>query len=79
MAPARRKLPPVEVFGARVRERRVALGWSQRVLAEQAAMDWSYVAQVERGERNIALMNILRLAKALAVDPAELVSGLLPD
>lgn len=41
-------------------------------------MDWSYVSQVERGERNIALMNILRLALALEIDAGELVGGLTP-
>jgi transcriptional regulator with XRE-family HTH domain len=41
-------------------------------------MDWSYVSQVERGERNIALLNILRLAQALDTNPAELVRDLTP-
>jgi transcriptional regulator with XRE-family HTH domain len=46
------------------------------VLAERAAMDWSYVAQVERGERNIALINILRLAETLELDAGDLFRGL---
>jgi transcriptional regulator with XRE-family HTH domain len=78
MPRARQRLPAAQAFGARVRARRTELGWSQRVLAETAGLDWSYVAQVERGERNIALLNTLRLALALGMDPAELVRGLRP-
>jgi len=70
---ARRQRHPQQVaFGARLRARRKALGWSQRLLAEQSGLDWSYVAQVERGERNIALLNIHRLADALDTAVAEL-------
>jgi transcriptional regulator with XRE-family HTH domain len=63
-------------FGKRVRSHREAMGWSQRVLAERAGLDWSYTSQVERGERNIALLNILRIADALEVDVGDLVRGL---
>ena len=49
------------------------------MLAEASGLDWSYVSQVERGERNIALINMLRLAQALEMDAAELVTGLTPD
>lgn len=65
-------------FGRRVRERRTELGWSQRYLAEVAELDWSYVAQVERGERNLSFLNLVRLAAALEIDPAELVRGIRP-
>ena len=75
----RRRLPPAEAFGQRVRDRRHQLGISQRLLAERAGMDWSYVSQVERGERNIALMNILRLALALEIDAGDLVTGSTPE
>jgi transcriptional regulator with XRE-family HTH domain len=78
MVSARKRIEVAEEFGARVRARRTKLGWSQRVLAESAGMDWSYVSQVERGERNIALMNIVRIAKALQINPAELVRDLAP-
>jgi transcriptional regulator with XRE-family HTH domain len=64
------------MFGARVRERRAALGLSQEKLAERADLHWTYVGQIERGERNLGLVNILRLAAALKVDAAELVKGL---
>jgi transcriptional regulator with XRE-family HTH domain len=46
------------------------------MLAEKAALHPTYVGDTERGERNIALDNILRLARALGVDASELVDGL---
>lgn len=65
-------------LGRRMRERRKELGWSQRYLAEVAEMDWSYVAQVERGERNLSFLNLVRLAAALEVDLSDLVRGIRP-
>jgi transcriptional regulator with XRE-family HTH domain len=63
-------------FGRRVRSHRQALGLTQEGLAERAGLHWTYVGSVERGERNLSLLNVLRLAKALKIDPADLVSGL---
>lgn len=65
-------------FGARVRERRLELGYSQERLAEIAGLHRNYVGSLERGERNVALMNILRLAVALKTDPSDLIKGLRP-
>ena len=45
-------------FGRRVRTAREAHGWSQEILAEKAQLDRTYVGAVERGERNLALLNI---------------------
>lgn len=67
---------PTSLFGQRLRDRRLELGLSQEALAEAAGLHRNYVGSVERGERNIALVNILRIAGALGVDPAELVAGL---
>lgn len=75
--PRTRSRQPITVaFGKRVRARREELGLSQRVLAEKADLDWSYVAQAERGERNIALANMAKLAIALEVDLGDLLRGL---
>src|SRR5438132_10520369 len=71
----RRRSAP-ERFGARVRDRREGLGWTQEKLAERAELHRTYVGRIERGERNLGLVNILRLAAALKVDAAELVKGL---
>ena len=63
-------------LGSRVRARRQQLGWSREQLAGRADLHWTYVGQVERGERNLSLRNITRLAAALDQDPAILVRGL---
>ena len=70
--------PAAEEFGARVRQRRTELGWSQEKLDQVAGMHFTYVAQCERGERNVSLRNILKIARALEVDPGELIAGLRP-
>ncbi|MGH9109194.1 MAG: helix-turn-helix domain-containing protein [Acidimicrobiales bacterium] len=70
--------PAARTFGDRVRARRAELGWSQERLAEEAGLHWTYVSSVERGERNISLRNILRLAHAMEVDPGFLVRELRP-
>ncbi|HYE28855.1 MAG TPA: helix-turn-helix transcriptional regulator [Allosphingosinicella sp.] len=58
-------------FGARVRALRKARGLSQEALALNCDLDRSYVGGIERGERNIGLINVHRLAEALEVKPAE--------
>ncbi len=63
-------------FGRRVRVRREAAGVSQEKLAEVAGLHRNYVGSAERGERNVGLLNILRLAQALDANPADLVDAL---
>jgi transcriptional regulator with XRE-family HTH domain len=63
-------------FGERVRARRHQLGKSQERLAQDTRLHWSYLGQVERGQRNPTLHNILKLAEVLGVDPGDLVRGL---
>lgn len=73
MPPATPKqLAQRKTFGERVRELRLAAGFSQEQLAHRAGLDRSYVGQVERGERNVSLDNIYRLAAAISVDAREL-------
>ncbi len=62
-------------FGKNLRERRLALGLSQEELAERADLHRTYVGSVERGERNVSLENIVRLADALKVKPSDLLKG----
>lgn len=52
---------------------------SQERLAELSGLHRTYIGHVERGEVNIALYNIVRIAAALDVDPSLLVSGLRPE
>ena len=75
-AGARRRPSPIAEFGGRVRARRSELGLSQEQLAEASGLHRTYVGSLERGERNVALVNILRLAKGLGIDPGELVRDL---
>lgn len=65
-------------FGARVRARRLELDLSQERLADACGLHWSFVGQVERGQRNITLYNVVRLAVGLQMDPGDLVRGLTP-
>lgn len=60
-------------FGDKVRQRRYQLDISQERLAELADLHPNYVGSVERGERNIALENIVSLAKALNCSAKDLM------
>ncbi len=60
-------------FGKAVRARRLALGISQEELAFRAGLHRTYVGDVERGIRNISLVNIGRLAMALGCRASELL------
>jgi transcriptional regulator with XRE-family HTH domain len=57
-------------FGKRVLEERLMLGFSQEELAHRAQLHRTYLGGVERGQRNIGLINILRIAEALNIPPA---------
>lgn len=61
-------------FGAAVRRLRVQRGLSQEALADVAGIHRTYVGDVERGVRNVSLVNIGRLARALDVDLATLMA-----
>lgn len=71
-----RKEPYAVEFGSRVRAARHAKGWTQEQLAEASGLHFTYVSSVERGERNVSLLNILRLAEALGVDGGSLIAGI---
>lgn len=66
--PKDRKTDLQIAFGAALRLKRTHLGLSQESLAELAGLHFTYVSSVERGERNISLENIDRLAKALNIE-----------
>ena len=60
-------------FGARVKEIRKSKGLSQESLALLCELDRTYIGGVERGERNISIINMHKIAHALAVPPRELL------
>jgi transcriptional regulator with XRE-family HTH domain len=64
---------PRNLFGLRLSEVRKSRGWSQQRLATASGLARSYVGGVERGQRNIALLNICKLAEALGLSPAALM------
>lgn len=63
-------------FGSRVRAERERLGVSQEELADRAGMHRTYLGGVERGERNVGLLNMIRIANALGVAPSSLLRGI---
>ena len=63
-------------FGDRVRQLRKAKGLSQEKLAELADLHRNYIGGIERGERNLALLNVVRLARALGVSPSQLLEDI---
>jgi len=64
---------PKKLFGDRLVELRKVKGWSQEVLAWESGLARSYIGGVERGQRNISLLNICKLANTLGVLPSELL------
>ncbi|MGL5066045.1 MAG: helix-turn-helix domain-containing protein [Microcoleus sp.] len=66
----------LQQFGDRVRTLRKARGLSQEQLAEKTGLHRTYIGGIERGERNVSLINIVRLAKALDVPPSDLLQGI---
>ena len=59
-------------FGMRIRQLRLARGWTQDELAEQTGLHATYVGSVERGERNLGFDNLLKIARAFGEHPAAL-------
>ena len=60
-------------LGSKIREQRQKLGLSQEKLGELTGIDRTYISGVERGNRNPAIKNLERLAKALKVKVSDLI------
>ena len=65
---------PKVLFGKHLVALREAKGWSQEKLALESEISRSYIGEVERGKRNIALLKICRLAEALNIPLAKLMT-----
>lgn len=62
-------------LGAEIRRARAGIGLSQEALAVDAGLDRSYVGGIERGEHNITMMNIAKIADALKLKPSTLLES----
>ena len=67
---------PRRLFGQRVRHYRSKVNLSQEELADACGLHRTYVGAVERGERNVSLLNIVVLARSLGVRAADLLEGI---
>ena len=65
---------PLDLFGQHLIKLRKAHGWSQERLALESGLARSYIGGVERGQRNLALINICILADTLGVPPSEMLN-----
>lgn len=64
--------PVLIALGEAVRRTRTGMGLSQEALAIDADLDRSYVGGIERGEHNLTVMNLMKIAQALDVRPSAL-------
>lgn len=64
---------PKKLFGNKVRAVRKERGWSQEELADACELDRTYIGGIERGERNVSIMNIAKIAQALGVKASNLI------
>ena len=67
--------PSLVALGVTIRSTRTALNMSQEGLALGADLDRSYVGGIERGEHNVALINIIKIASALKLNASDLLAA----
>ncbi len=61
-------------LGKAIRGLRLEVGLSQEALADEAGVDRSYIGGIERGEHNVALVNLVKIAQALKITTADLLA-----
>jgi transcriptional regulator with XRE-family HTH domain len=61
-------------LGSAIREQRLARGLSQEALADAASLDRSHMGKIERGERNVTVLNVIRIARALEEQPSDILT-----
>ena len=62
-------------LGDAIRSQRLELGISQEALADEASVDRSHLGKIERGERNVTLLNVLKIARALNMKASDLLGN----
>ena len=70
------KVPELVQFGEAVRARRKARGYSQEAFGDACGIDRRYIGGLERGEHNLALINILKIIATLEMHPSEFFKAL---
>lgn len=73
-AKADKRLKPEKALGRVIRERRMALGWSQEDLGFETGLHRTYIGVLERGEKNVSLRNLVLVAKTLGVPASQLLA-----
>lgn len=63
----------LERLGDVIRQRRLGLGLSQEALADSSGIDRSHMGKIERGERNVTFLNLLKIAQAISARPSDLL------
>jgi transcriptional regulator with XRE-family HTH domain len=69
-------IDPRVQLGEAVRKKRLRQRLSQEGLAERADLHWTYIGGIERGERNVSLVNIVKIARGLGMTPSRLLMGI---
>ena len=59
-------------LGEKIRELRIKYGLSQEAFAEEVGIDRSYLGGIERGEHNLAIMNLIKITAILKITPSDL-------
>jgi transcriptional regulator with XRE-family HTH domain len=72
----RKKYPILQKLGQSIIALRKKHGWSQEDLALEVELDRTYIGGIERGERNVAVLNLCKIAKTLGVKPSLLLKNL---
>lgn len=63
-------------FGRKVHSIRTSQNISQEKLAEMSDLDRTYISSVERGQRNISILNIIKISSALGIDASSLLENI---
>jgi len=65
----------LKAVGQRIRDLRLQHGWSQRTMAEKAVMNKGHLGDIERGERDLSISTLERIATALRMEVSALLEG----